>query len=157
GEGGGVRRVAVDDGVDVRPVLVHRQVQQDLAAALARARQLLALVIDLAQVVGPHEALRDHRRRTQDPAVVEADPEVVSGCRGEALGVDAPADLADLLFELVFIHRRSSCSAQGRWRARPPGSMGRWAGTGLRGAPFRWRPAGRLWRRPRAGPPGRGS
>ena len=102
GEGGGVRRMAVDDGLDVGPVLVDGQVQQDLAGALARAGELLAFVVHLADVLGLHEALGHHRRRAQDLAVVEADGDVAVVGRGEALGVEAPADLADLFFESVY-------------------------------------------------------
>src|SRR5262249_36156012 len=86
------------------------------AAALARAGQLLAVVIDLAEVLGLHEALGHHRRRTQDLAVVEPHGDVAVVGRGEAPGVHAPADLANLFLELVFVHdalRSSRLSRRG--------------------------------------------
>ena len=88
----------------VGPVLVDRQVQQDFAGALARAGELLAVVVDLADVLGLHEALGHHRRRAEDFLVVEPDGDVAVVGGGEALGVNAPADLADLFFEFVFVH-----------------------------------------------------
>src|SRR5207247_5013509 len=83
---------------------VDRQVEKDLAAALPLAGELLPLVVHLADVVTGQKALRHHRRRADDLLLVEAvrDVAVVGG--GEPLGVNAPADLTDLLLALVFGH-----------------------------------------------------
>ncbi len=96
-----MRRMAMDDGVDVGPILVDRQVQQHFAGPLARAGELLAFVIDLADVLGLQEALGHHRRRAEDFPLVEPDGDIAVVGGGEALGVKPPADLADLFFDLV--------------------------------------------------------
>src|SRR5262249_34883618 len=95
----------------------HRQVQQDLAAALARAGELLAVVVHLADVLGAHEALRDHRRRADDLAVVEAHRDVAVVGGREAAVVHAPADLANLLFDLELCHGRLTLT-RSRMRAQ---------------------------------------
>jgi len=80
------------------------EVQQNLARPLALAGELLAFVIDEADIVGLEEALAHHRLRTQDLLIVQAERDVSIVGGGEALGVDAPADLAHLFLELVFVH-----------------------------------------------------
>ena len=104
GEGRGVRRMAVDHAHDVGPGLVDRQVQEHLAGALLGAGQLLALGIDLANVLGLHVALGHHGRRTQELAVVEADRDVAVVGRRETAVVQAPADLTHKFFVLLFCH-----------------------------------------------------
>src|SRR5262249_8421624 len=103
-EGRGVRRMAVDHRLHVGPLLVNRQVQQNLAGPLARAGQLLALVVHLANVLGLHESLGYHRRRAEHFLVVDTDGDVAVVGRREAAVVEPPADLTDVLFQLEFVH-----------------------------------------------------
>src|SRR5579885_458018 len=77
--------------------------QEDFAGALARAGELLTFEVYLADVLGLHQALADHRRRAEHFLVVDPVADVAVVGRGEALGVDAPADVANLLFNLVFV------------------------------------------------------
>src|SRR5207249_3154779 len=98
-----VRRMAMHNSVNVRPVLVDGEVQQDFTGALSRACELLSFVVHLAHVLAFHEALAYHRRRTKDFTIIPpyADITVVSRC--ETPRVNAPADLADLFLQSVFV------------------------------------------------------
>ena len=107
GERGGVRRMAVHDRTHVGAGLHDRQVQQDLARPLPLARDLLAVQVDDAQVVGLHEALRDPRRRAEHAVVAQPVADVAVVGRGEALVVDPAADLAHLLAKLPLVHHRA--------------------------------------------------
>ena len=107
GEGRRVRRMTVHDRAHVGPRLHDRQVQQDLARALALAGDLLAVQVDDAQIVGLHESLRHPRRRAEHPVVAEPQADVAVVGRGESLVVDPPADLAHLLAKLPLVHHCS--------------------------------------------------
>ena len=85
----------------VRPLLHDRQVQHDLAGPLPLAAELLALHVDDAQVVGLHKALADQRRRADDLVLADAVADVAVVGRGEALLVEAVADFANFLLDLV--------------------------------------------------------
>src|SRR5262249_51150533 len=78
--------------------------EKDFTRSFPRARQLLAFVIDLAQVLRLQEPLAHHGRRAQDLAVIEPITDVAIVGGSKAFGVDPAADIADLFFDLVFVH-----------------------------------------------------
>src|SRR5206468_527683 len=96
GEGRGVRRMAMDDGIHVRPMLVNGEMQQHFAGPLLRPRELLALVIDLADVLALHEAFGTQSRGAKYFLVVEPDGNVAVVRGRETPVIEAAADLADL-------------------------------------------------------------
>ena len=98
-----MRRMAVHGRPDIRAVLHDRQVQQDLAGPLTDSGNLVAVEIDGTDVLGTHEALADHRRRTQHLVLTNADRDVTIIGRGKALVVDPPADLTDLFFQFAIV------------------------------------------------------
>ena len=63
-----------------------------------------AVMVALADVFRLEKAFRDHRRRAEDLILADADGDVAVVGGGEALGINAPADLADLFLQLVFVH-----------------------------------------------------
>ena len=114
GKRGRVRRMAMDDRLDVAPRLHDREVQQDLARPLPLSRDLVPLQIDGADVVRRHVTLADHRRRAKDFVLTDADRQVAVVGRGKPLLINPPADLADQLFELPVMDLRWS----NRWSSR---------------------------------------
>jgi hypothetical protein len=105
--------MAVNHRLHFGIVFIDRQVKEDLAGTLACSAKLFSFVIDLAQVFGLEKALGNHRRRTQDFAVVETNGDIAVIGRGEALGIDAPADLANLFLEFVLVHGDSQSFSRG--------------------------------------------
>ena len=94
----------MDDALDVGPLAQNRQMQQNFAASLTAAGNLLALHVDDAQIFGLHKALGDERWRTEHFLLVQpvADVAVVAG--GKALVVNPPADVANFKLELMEVH-----------------------------------------------------
>ena len=99
--------MAVDNRADVRAGSHDGQVQQDLAGPLALARDLLAVKIDDAQVVGLHEAFGHTRGSTEHAVFGELQADVAVIGRGESLVVDPATDLAHQLAHFPFIHCRA--------------------------------------------------
>ena len=99
----GMRRMAVNDRLHVRPMFHDGQVQQDLAGPLPLAGDLRPFHIDRTDVVGRHETLADHRGRTKHFVLAHANRDVPIVRRREALVVDATSDLADVFFELPIV------------------------------------------------------
>ena len=91
-------------------MFVDGEVQQHFAGPPFRAGQLLTFVIDFADVFGLHEAFRHHRRGAEDFMVVEANRDIAVVGGGETLGVQPPADFADLFFQLMFVHHWKALS-----------------------------------------------
>jgi hypothetical protein len=82
---------------------VDGQVQQDFAGSLPLTGDLDAFHVDCADVVRSHEAFTDHRGRTEDFVLADADRDVAVVGGGESLVVDATSDLADFFFELSVV------------------------------------------------------
>jgi len=95
GEGGGVRRVRVHDGLDLGPLLVARDVDAGLAGAHAGAGELFAVEVHEAHVLGLHEALADQRGRAEGEVVADADGDVAAVAVGVLTLPEAAAHLAD--------------------------------------------------------------
>src|SRR4029079_2390036 len=90
----------VNDRLHIRPRLVDRQVQQDLARALALAADLLALHVGDAQIFGRKVALADAGRRAEDAVLADAIGMVSFVAGAEPFLPDAAADVAPLFIEL---------------------------------------------------------
>ena len=100
---GGKRRMAVNDRLDFRTLFHDRQVEADLARRLAFSGELFPVHVNHAEVVGGHEPLGNHGRRADHFVFTdsETDVSIVSG--RVAAFVQAIADRANVLFDLVNI------------------------------------------------------
>ena len=90
-----------------RPLLHDRQVEHDLAGPLPPAGELVAFHVHDAQVVGLQEALGGHGGRADHFLLIDAIGNVAVVGGGEALLVQAVADFANLLLDLVDVEHGS--------------------------------------------------
>src|SRR5262245_20885158 len=101
--------MAVHDALHVGPLAVDLQVQERLAGPLLDSGELPARHVDQADVLGLEEALAMHRRRAKDFVLAYADGDIAVVGSREALGVNPPADLADVLFQFVEVGHSEIC------------------------------------------------
>src|SRR5437870_5534819 len=102
GEGGGVRGMRVDYRAHIGAGFINRQVEIDLAGALAGAADLLAFEVNRADVVGLESAFGDSGGRAEDAIFAEAIGVIAFVASAEALLPDAAADVAHLLLYFPF-------------------------------------------------------
>ena len=101
-EGRRVGRMGVDHRVDLGQLMEDLQVQQDLAGAGLVAADLLARVVHHRDVRGLQEPLEHPGRRTQVPALAQAETDVAVVGGREPVFVYPVPDVADLLLDFPF-------------------------------------------------------
>ena len=97
--------MAVNDTLNVRPLLVNFQVQQGFAGSLLDARCLFARHIHRANVFSFEKPLAVHGRRAKNFVFADADRDVAVVGGGESFVVKASANFANVLLDLVCVHR----------------------------------------------------
>ncbi len=92
--------MGVDHGMDVRPVIVDRQVHGHFGGALARACDLIAGGVADNQVLGTHAAFAHAGRGGEDALAVQAHRKVAVIGRDPTAFVHHPARRDDVFAEL---------------------------------------------------------
>jgi hypothetical protein len=95
-EGGGDRRMGVDDGLDIRTQAIDGEVHSNLAGDFARAGYLLAVVIDDDHVGVAEQGLAVAGWRGEDEVGIEPDGEVAGGTGGVAEAMDPATEANEL-------------------------------------------------------------
>ncbi len=103
-EGGGVRRMTMNDALDVRALFIDFQMQKGLAASFLGSRQLFSGHVDQRDILRLQEAFAVHRRRTKDFVLTDSNRNVSVVGGGKAFIIEPSANLADILFDFVGVH-----------------------------------------------------
>ncbi len=114
----------VHHGLDFRPHIVHRQVHQDLAGALAPTLDLVAFHIANDQVVGMHHTLANARGGGQNALRVQADGDVAVVRGDPSFFKNQTANLDDVF--AVFALRFHHCGTSDCSRMRPGRPLPQW-------------------------------
>ena len=102
-EGGGIGRMAMEDGTNFGALLHDRQVEEDFARALARAGDLIPFHVDDAKILGLHEPFADLRRGADDAILVDTIADIAVVRRRKAPIVQSATNIADFVLNLVQI------------------------------------------------------
>ena len=96
--------MTVHDRLHVGTLFHDRKMQQDFAGPLPLARDLVSVQVDRTQVFRIHKTFADHRRRTENFVLPDANRNISVIGRGKAFVVDPPSDLADLFFQFAIVY-----------------------------------------------------